>query len=69
MNCGVDAASRCGHQRRLAPRPLSWHRRILTGIMEIAVADERHGELEKQLADNYASAGEYLLHLVEDRKW
>ena len=40
------------------------------GIMEllIAVAEERHGELEKQLADNYASAGEYLLRLVRDRK-
>jgi hypothetical protein len=40
------------------------------GVMEllIAVAGERHGELKNQLADNYASAGEYLLRLVEDRK-
>ena len=40
------------------------------GIMEllIAIADERHGDLKKQLADKYASAGEYLLRLVEDRK-
>ena len=39
-------------------------------IMEllIAVADERHADLKNDLENNYASAGEYLLRLIEYRK-
>ena len=40
------------------------------GIMEllIAVADERHADLKNDLENNYASAGQYLLRLIEYRK-
>ena len=40
------------------------------GIMEIliAFADERHAGLKSELEANYASAGQYLLRLIEDRK-
>jgi hypothetical protein len=34
----------------------------------IAVADERHGDLKNDLENNYASAGQYLLRLIEYRK-
>jgi hypothetical protein len=34
----------------------------------LAVADERHSDLKNQLADNYASAGEYLMRLIDYRK-
>ena len=34
----------------------------------LAIADERHADLKKELEDNYASAGQYLLRLIEDRK-
>ena len=33
-----------------------------------AVADERHAHLKKDLENNYASAGQYLLRLIEYRK-
>jgi hypothetical protein len=40
------------------------------GIMEllIAVADERHADLKNELANNYASAGSYLLSLIDYRR-
>ena len=40
------------------------------GIREllIAVADEQHGDLNNDLENNYASAGRYLLRLIEYRK-
>ena len=40
------------------------------GIMEllIAVAQQRHADLKKDLENNYASAGQYLLRLIEYRK-
>lgn len=40
------------------------------GIMEIliAFADERHADLKSELEANYASAGQYLLRLIEYRK-
>jgi hypothetical protein len=43
---------------------------VRRGIMELllAVADERHADLKKELEDNYASAGQYLLRLIEDHK-
>ena len=34
----------------------------------IAVADERHADLKNDLENNYASAGQYLLCLIEYRK-
>ena len=34
----------------------------------IAVADERHADLKNDLENNYASAGQYLLRLIEYRK-
>jgi hypothetical protein len=34
----------------------------------IAVADERHGDLKNDLENNYASAGQYLLRLIEYRR-
>jgi hypothetical protein len=34
----------------------------------IAVADERHADLKNDLENNYASAGQYLLRLIEHRK-
>jgi hypothetical protein len=34
----------------------------------IAVADERHVDLKNDLESNYASAGQYLLWLIEYRK-
>ena len=34
----------------------------------IAVADERHADLKNDLQNNYASAGQYLLRLIEYRK-
>jgi hypothetical protein len=34
----------------------------------LAVADDQHSNLKSQLADNYASAGRYLLALIEYRK-
>jgi hypothetical protein len=34
----------------------------------IAVADERHADLKQDLENNYASAGKYLLRLIEYRK-
>ena len=34
----------------------------------IAVADERQDELKSDLENNYASAGQYLLRLIEYRK-
>jgi hypothetical protein len=34
----------------------------------IAVADERHADLKNDLKNNYASAGQYLLRLIEYRK-
>jgi hypothetical protein len=39
-------------------------------IMELllAVADERHAYLKKELENNYASAGRYLLCLIDYRK-
>ena len=33
-----------------------------------AVADERHADLKNDLENNYASAGQYLLRLIEYRK-
>jgi hypothetical protein len=33
-----------------------------------AVADERHVDLKNDLENNYASAGQYLLRLIEYRK-
>jgi hypothetical protein len=33
-----------------------------------AVAGERHADLKKDLENNYASAGQYLLRLIEYRK-
>ena len=40
------------------------------GIMAllIAVAGERHADLKNELEANYASAGQYLLRLIEHRK-
>ena len=40
------------------------------GIMEIliAFADERQADLKSELEANYASAGQYLLRLIEDRQ-
>jgi hypothetical protein len=40
------------------------------GIREllIAVADERHADLKNDLENDYASAGQYLLRLIEYRK-
>jgi hypothetical protein len=40
------------------------------GIMQLllAVADERHADLKQELEDNYASAGRYLLRLIEYRR-
>jgi hypothetical protein len=34
----------------------------------ITVADERHADLKNDLENNYASAGQYLLRLIESRK-
>jgi hypothetical protein len=34
----------------------------------IGVADERHADLKNDLENNYASAGQYLLRLIEYRK-
>ena len=34
----------------------------------IAVAEERHADLKNDLENNYASAGQYLLRLIEYRK-
>jgi hypothetical protein len=34
----------------------------------IAVADERHADFKNDLENNYASAGQYLLLLIEYRK-
>jgi hypothetical protein len=34
----------------------------------VAVADERHADLKNDLENNYASAGQYLLRLIEYRK-
>jgi hypothetical protein len=34
----------------------------------IAVADERHADLKNELENHYASAGQYLLRLIEHRK-
>ena len=33
-----------------------------------AVADERHADLKNDLENNYASAGQYLLRLIEYRR-
>ena len=43
---------------------------VRRGIMELllAVAGEHQADLKKELQDNYASAGQYLLRLIEDRK-
>jgi hypothetical protein len=40
------------------------------GIMQllIAVSDDQHADLKNELEDNYASAGRYLLRLIEYRK-
>jgi hypothetical protein len=34
----------------------------------IAVADERHADLKNDLENNYASAGQYLLRLIDYRR-
>jgi hypothetical protein len=34
----------------------------------VAVADEQHADLKNDLENNYASAGQYLLRLIEYRK-
>jgi hypothetical protein len=34
----------------------------------IAVADEQHADLRNDLENNYASAGQYLLRLIEYRR-
>jgi hypothetical protein len=34
----------------------------------IAVADEQHANIKNDLQNNYASAGQYLLRLIEYRK-
>jgi hypothetical protein len=40
------------------------------GIMNLLLylADDRHADLKSQLADNYASAGQYLLRLIGYRE-
>lgn len=40
------------------------------GIMQLLldIADDRHADLKKELKDNYASAGQYLLRLIDSRK-
>ena len=42
---------------------------VRQGVMELllAIADEQ-ADLKKELEDNYASAGQYLLRLIEDRQ-
>jgi hypothetical protein len=43
---------------------------VRRGIMELlfVIAGEHHAGLKNELEANYASAGQYLLRLIEDRK-
>jgi hypothetical protein len=54
----------CGYMTPYERTPLK--PRIMNHLL--AVADDRHSNLKSQLADNYASAGRYLLALIEYRK-